>query len=171
MRVDCIRLPFVCNFTMAPFALGWGLLVLLSLNALAAEVSKPGKILFQRCAVCHQASAEGIPGAFPPLKNRLATLVSSVQGRAYVIMVVKSGLMGPIEVAGTMFRGVMPAQPFSHEQIADVLNYVARNLGRVPPDWQPFSAEEVATTVSQHPASSGQRVLQMRHRLLLSGQP
>ncbi len=27
------------------------------------------KIYMEKCIVCHQANGEGIPGAFPPLKN------------------------------------------------------------------------------------------------------
>ncbi len=152
---------------MSRFIFAFAGLWLACLNSSAATDLAGGAEIYQRCAVCHLPGGEGIPGAFPPLKNRLAALASSEEGRAYVIMVVKSGLMGPIKVEQATFQGVMPAQLLTDDQIAGVLNYVAAGLGEAPPDWQFFDAQEVGATVAEHPDSTGNKVAEQRRQLSL----
>jgi mono/diheme cytochrome c family protein len=84
-----------------------------------------GAVLYQRCVTCHQAGGEGIPGMFPPLKNRLAEMVATQAGREYVVMVLSSGLVGTLEIDGQRYVGAMPAQGLSDEEAAQVINYVA----------------------------------------------
>lgn len=125
---------------------------------------------FQRCAVCHLATGEGIPGAFPPLKGRIADIAASPEGRNYLIAVVNTGLMGNITIDGIPYMGVMPAQGPSHDAnaIRDALNYSVQVLDRdnVPPDWQPISTDEVRRVISAEPATSAMENGRLRQDLL-----
>lgn len=76
------------------------------------QAAKLGEVNFQRCVACHLVDGSGIPGAFPKLKGRLASIVQLDGGRDYLTMVVSSGLTGPITVAGSQYMGVMPAQSY-----------------------------------------------------------
>lgn len=113
----------------------------------AAEAGVPdGSQVFGSCSGCHQASGEGVPGAFPPLAVHAANLYNA--DPEYLAQVVLFGLQGAIEVEGTQYNGVMPAwnESLSDSQIAAVLNYVLSNWGneeRVEEE-EPYSAEEIA---------------------------
>lgn len=113
---------------------------------------------FQRCAACHLVTGEGVPGAFPPLKGRIANIAASPEGRVYLIAVVNTGLMASITVDGIPYMGVMPAQGPSHDTkgIRDALNYSVQVLdrGNAQPQWQPFSTDEVQAVINAKPATS-----------------
>lgn len=98
------------------------------------------------CLACHQMTGEGLPGAFPPLKEHAAGLIAT--DRDYVAKTVLYGLQGPVRVKGMDYNGVMPAwQQLSDEQLADTLNYVATawdNNALLPADFQAYTAEEIA---------------------------
>lgn len=100
-----------------------------------------------RCAVCHQPAGEGIPGIYPPLAATLGPFARGADGRAYLIRVVTFGMVGPIRSRGATYNGLMPSHPgLSDEEVAELLNFILRafNAGELPPDFQPFTAEEVA---------------------------
>ena len=122
--------------------------------------------VLQHCAACHLPDGAGIPGVFPPLRNRMGTIAADEQGRTYVVMVIIAGLMGPIEVDGTPYRGVMPAQPISDADVALVLNYLGTTLAPDEPgDWQHFSEEEVAKIRGDHAKWTGQASLELREKV------
>lgn len=127
----------------------------------AAADDTSGEAGFQRCAACHLPGGEGIPGAFPPLKGRIANIAASQEGRAYLVGVVQAGLMGAITVDDIPYMGVMPAQGASYDAsgISEVLNYAIQVLDgdNAKPDWAPFSAEEVAGLIKANsvPTSQG----------------
>ena len=84
-----------------------------------------------RCAVCHGPDAAGIPGSFPSLHEQVVSFAQLPQGRDYLVMVVTTGLMGELKVAGVTYRGVMPAQSgLSEAEVAGVLSYLASNRGK-----------------------------------------
>jgi len=93
-----------------------------------ADLVKHGAEVYQaNCASCHQATGEGIAGAFPPLKGSEYT--TQGDGSEHVKIVLK-GLQGPIKVAGKDYNGVMPAFPqLSDEDIASVVTYERRSWG------------------------------------------
>ncbi len=146
------------------------LLVILAISgpAIAEDMNRSGEE-YARCAACHLASGEGIPGAFPPLKNRVAKIAAITEGRAYLVSVVNAGLMGGITVDGIPYMGVMPAQGTSYDAqgISDALNYAIQvvDAGNVGPDWKPFSAEEVQSLLGNS-SKNGQESLQRRNALL-----
>jgi mono/diheme cytochrome c family protein len=127
--------------------------LLAALAALAATLMYSGtgkasgtELFAAHCAVCHQASGQGIPGMYPPLANSAGDFVHSKDGRAYLVHVVSFGLNGPITVHGTFYDGFMQSwAQLTDDDIAQLLNHVLTdfNATRLPKDFAPFSAREV----------------------------
>ncbi|MBL4673349.1 MAG: cytochrome c [Arenicella sp.] len=108
-----------------------------------------GQAVFNQCAACHLASGDGVKGAFPPLRNRLAKLSSDPAGRLYLKSVLLQGLNGHIKVGNVNYNGYMQSYGsiLSDQQISSVLNYVSLKLAdQVNPDFNAFSADEIAAT-------------------------
>jgi nitrite reductase (NO-forming) len=95
--------------------------------AVAAPPPVPGRATFEGlCASCHQANAQGLPGAFPPLAGSDFLMAD----KARAIGVVVHGLSGPITVNGKKFVNVMPPQgQLTDAEVADVLTYVRQGFG------------------------------------------
>jgi mono/diheme cytochrome c family protein len=136
-------------------------------TAAAADETPAGSgsgaaIFSTRCAVCHGPEAAGIPGSFPSLHEQVVAFGKSPEGRAYLVMVVTTGLMGELKVAGITYRGVMPAQSgLSDADIAAVLSYLAANRGKDagPPA---LGAADVAAIHAAHPDHAAQSTLALR---------
>lgn len=84
-------------------------------------------VFSSRCAACHQATGQGLPGAFPPLAG--SEIVLGDEER--VVRIVLRGLTGPVTVQGQAFNGAMPAwaDVLSDAEIAAVLTYVRSSWG------------------------------------------
>lgn len=133
--------------------------------ALPAAAGDPGMATYKRCAACHLPTGKGVPGTFPPLVDRLEQAAMSEAGRAYLVLTVTAGIMGPIEVDGRTYRGIMPAQAgLSDADIAAVLNYAKglKSAGAEPPGTEPFTAGEVAAIRAAHPGMNPQTVRALR---------
>ncbi len=80
----------------------------------------------QHCGICHLDAGQGVPGAFPPLDQRLAGWSGSDAGQAYLVSVLANGLYGAVEVNGQQYAGAMPglAAQLSNIEMAELLNYV-----------------------------------------------
>jgi mono/diheme cytochrome c family protein len=118
---------------------------------------------FASCAACHLPDGVGVPGAFPPVRNRAAGIAALDGGRGYLITVVTYGLMGTIQVEGMQYFGVMAGNMgvLTDEDIAEALNYLVFDLNDGDAEGiEPFTAEEVAvveeTTIVRSPAAAGQ---------------
>lgn len=114
-----------------------------------ASTDVDGKALFSaHCSSCHQATGQGIPGAFPPLAGS-----KWLQADASIpVAIVHDGLEGEIEVSGTTYQGVMPplGGQLSDAEIAAVLSYARSEWGN--------SASEVSPdTVAEHKERFGSR--------------
>lgn len=106
------------------------------------------RIYNANCAACHQASGEGIAGAFPPLKDNLVSLYEA-GGRDYLKQVLLNGLQGNIAIDGVNYNGIMPAwKQLSDEEIAEVLNHVL-TIWSTPADFTPYEAAEIAEARAQ----------------------
>jgi hypothetical protein len=142
--------------------------LVLASGAVAGGASN--KADYQRCAACHLPGGEGIPGAFPPLKGRVASIAASDEGRAYLVAVINAGLMGSITVDGVPYMGVMPAQGSSFDAagISKVLNYTIQEIDQanVAADWKAFSAEEVQGLIEANSAATSQSNAKLREALL-----
>jgi mono/diheme cytochrome c family protein len=132
---------------MARFWLALAVLPLLS-GALRADESNGPAIFATRCSVCHGAKAAGIPGTFPSLHEQVVEFGKSPEGRDYLIMVVSSGLMGELKVAGVRYNNVMPAQSgLSEADVAAVLSYLSGAA---------ISAQDVKDARSRHAGNTAQ---------------
>jgi len=103
----------------------------------SAAVSNPveaGKNVYAKnCVGCHQATGQGIPGAFPPLVGS-----EWVTGPPEtVVRILLLGLQGPVQVKGATFNGAMPAwkDVLKDEEIAAVATYIRQ--------WAPNAAPAV----------------------------
>ncbi len=107
----------------------------------ASAAMAAGEQAFARCVVCHQATGQGLPGAFPPLVgSEWAT------GKVDIpIAIVLHGLQGPITVAGGQYNSLMMAYgtgaEMSDEEVANVLTYVRASWGNTA---SAVTAEDVA---------------------------
>lgn len=94
-----------------------------------------GEKLFNNaaCNTCHQATGQGVPGAFPPLAG--SDWAQGPEDR--VVRIVLYGVQGPIKVNGKDYNNVMPAfgkvaggaYNWSDDKIAAVLTYVRQAWG------------------------------------------
>lgn len=141
------------------FALGAGA----ASAQLSADAVVSGSSVFaNRCAVCHGPEAAGIPGSFPPLHEQIVSFAKTAQGRDYLVMVVTTGLMGELQVAGSRYRGVMPAQSgLSEAEVAAVLTYLASERGKDPTTAE-LTAADVAAARARHPERSAQSTYGLR---------
>lgn len=83
------------------------------------------KLFASSCASCHQASGQGIPGAFPPLNGS-----GWVQAKAEVpVQILLHGINGEIKVDGTTYNSVMPpfGNSMSDAEIAAVATYIRQS--------------------------------------------
>ena len=136
-----------------------GLLMMSAGPALAADAQ--GAILFkQRCAVCHMAEGQGVPGAFPPLKKDVASFAGKPEGRRYLALVVTRGLSGPIKAEGQVYRNIMPPQSMlTDAQVAAVLNHVTGTD-------KPFTADEITKIRTAGAMMTPTQVAQLNHKLV-----
>jgi cytochrome c oxidase subunit II len=120
------------------------------------------------CAACHQASGEGIAGAFPPVAGHSSVIYAAEGGREYLINLLLNGLQGEITVDGNTYNGIMPAwRQLSDEQIAEVLNH-SLTTWDAPSDFQPYEAAEVAE--ARNETLNANDVYNLRQALNLGGQ-
>ena len=137
------------------------LAALLSFAALA-EAQDYSADAYATCAACHLPDGAGVPGAFPRIRDRAATIAALDGGREYLVTVVTYGLMGPIEVDGNAFYGIMAGNTgMSSEELATALNYVVFELNdNDASEIEPFTAGEVeavqAATSLKSPAGGGE---------------
>ena len=90
--------------------------------------AREGETLFgSTCAACHQATGEGIPGVFPPLRGN-AAVNDDDPGTQLLTML--NGRHGT-KIGGQVYSGVMPpfGSQFSDVQIADIANYERSSWG------------------------------------------
>jgi mono/diheme cytochrome c family protein len=118
------------------------LLPFILLAGLFALGQSPGAKLYSaNCQSCHQATGQGIPGAFPPLTH-LDKVVQAKGGREYLIRVVLYGLQGPLTVEGKTYNGVMPPfRQLKDEEVANLLNHVLATFAKSKA--KPITAQEV----------------------------
>ena len=109
-----------------------------AVGALEAEMARGEALYVTHCAGCHQASGQGLAGAFPPLAG--SDFLLADRGRAVAVVV--SGLSGPITVNGTDYAAVMPAMGhLADADIAAILTYAMNAWGN---EAAAITAEEVA---------------------------
>ena len=127
-------------------------------------------MLYQRCAACHLNTAKGVPGMFPPLNERLGSMMTGQQGRDYLAMVIEAGLIGSITAEGLTYRGIMPAQgaTMNNDEVAQLLNYILQtfNASTLDDNWQAYTASEISEIKSRYPKATGRDVHTLRQSVL-----
>lgn len=74
------------------------------------------------CAACHQATGQGVPGAFPPLDGSVYVTSNNVERLASIMLY---GLQGPITVKGVTYQNIMlPQSAMKDEELAAIANYI-----------------------------------------------
>lgn len=132
-------------------------------GAVSNAQSAGAAVFASRCAVCHGPQAAGIPGSFPSLHEQVVAFARTSQGRDYLVMVVTTGLMGNLKVAGVSYNGVMPAQSgLSETEVAAVLSYLASDLGKNESSAAALSASDVTDARARHPGGAAQSTRALR---------
>ena len=83
------------------------------------------KIYDEKCVVCHQADAKGLPGAFPPLANSDYLLKDPKRGIHQTL----NGSHEEMVVNGMTYNAPMVPQVDTKEEALAVINYVLNNFG------------------------------------------
>ena len=94
------------------------------------------------CATCHQPDGLGLPAAgFPPLAG--TEWATGDEDR--LIKLTLNGLLGPMEIEGETYPGLVPMTPFGgmldDEELAAVLTYVRNSFGN---EASTITAEKIA---------------------------
>lgn len=126
----------------------FSLVVAMFFVGLAAAQPDGATIYQSNCSSCHQASGEGISGAFPPLAGVVPRIALAENGRTTLIHILLFGMQGEITIDGATYNGSMPAwgSSLSDEEIAAVLNHELTNwdnAAMLPEDFEPIQASEV----------------------------
>lgn len=90
-----------------------------------ARFPNGAKIYKEKCLVCHQVTGEGVPGAFPPLKNSDYLLADKKRAVEQVL----NGSNEAMTVNGIVYTVPMPPQVDTHQDAVDVINYVLNAWG------------------------------------------
>jgi cytochrome c oxidase cbb3-type subunit 2 len=94
----------------------------------ASDGAAKGQALFTAtCAACHQATGEGLPGAFPPLKGDPAVNDADPTHHIHVVL---RGLQGAT-VGGVAYVSPMPpfAATLKDAEVASIINYERSSWG------------------------------------------
>ncbi|MEO8479269.1 MAG: cytochrome c [Gemmatimonadota bacterium] len=98
------------------------------------------------CAVCHQATGEGMAGVYPPLAGSDIAILPSPDR---MIAVVLKGLNGPVTVKGEKYDGTMaPWESLSDAQIAAITTYERSSWGNTASAVTPEMVAAVRTKVA-----------------------
>jgi cytochrome c oxidase cbb3-type subunit 2 len=99
-----------------------------------------GRALFTaNCSACHQASGEGLPGTFPPLKGSGVVTKDDATKHMHVVL---NGLQGE-KAGGVVYASPMPpfAAMLSDADIADIIDYERSSWGN---NGKPVTTAQVA---------------------------
>ncbi len=100
------------------------------------------------CVTCHQPNGKGLDPAFPSIEKSLWVTEDAER----LIKITLYGLMGPLEVNGKKYDGLVPMTPFGgmlkDEEIANVLTFVRNSFGNQA---DPVSAVQVKKVRDSQP--------------------
>ena len=109
------------------------------------EIGLGAQVYASHCASCHQPNGEGVPGAFPPLKD---DPVATDKDPKRHIEIVLFGLQS-VAIGGVNYTSPMPAQAqaLSDSEIAAVINHERKSWGNNAPTVTP---QDVAIIRNHH---------------------
>ena len=127
----------------------------------AARVERGEGLYAKHCTACHQATGQGLAGAFPPLAESDYLLADPERA----VSIVLGGKSGEITVNGTTYNAVMPAMNYlSDQDVADLLTYALNSWGNDGGEIavaqvikaRGGAAEVPAGTPAEHPTTPGE---------------
>lgn len=123
------------------------LVAMAALSRPVAAQADGAKVYNTVCSSCHQATGQGVPGAFPPLAE--SEWVTGDESR--LIKIILHGVTGEMEVAGEIYAGMMPpwGGGLNDAEVAAVSTYVRSNFGN---EAGPVTADAVARIRAQYAA-------------------
>ena len=96
----------------------------------AASMANGKAIYGKICITCHMADGGGVPNMNPPLIGTTYVLGPKPK----LLSILLNGFNETVEIDGTTYSNVMPAQDYLKDQeIADVLTYVRNSFGNKAP--------------------------------------
>ncbi|MBS1782335.1 MAG: cytochrome c [Bacteroidetes bacterium] len=111
----------------------------------AAGAEPDGKALFTaNCQTCHQATGEGLPGAFPPLKG--SSVVNGDDLEKYVDIIMNGYDARP--EFGAMPNVGTNAQ-FTEHEVAAIMNYERSSWGNTGKKVSPDEIKKIMETIKQ----------------------
>jgi cytochrome c oxidase cbb3-type subunit 2 len=110
------------------------------------DAAKGQSLFMANCSACHQATGEGIPGAFPPLKGNAAVDADDPTLHIHTVL---QGAHG-VTIGGVAYSSVMPpfADQLSDTDIANIVNYERSSWGNHA---KPATAADVAAVRAKGP--------------------
>ncbi len=93
-------------------------------SGLEAQLVMGKKIYEEKCIVCHQADAKGLPKAFPPLANADYLIADPVRGVAQTL----NGSNEEMIINGETYNAPMTPQVETLEEALAVINYVLKQF-------------------------------------------
>jgi cytochrome c oxidase cbb3-type subunit II len=91
------------------------------------DTAKAASLYTANCSACHQATGEGLPGAFPPLKGNAVVNDADATEHIHVVL---AGLQAT-QVGGVVYGGAMPpfAARLNDAEIAAIIDYERASWG------------------------------------------
>ncbi|MEM7278654.1 MAG: cytochrome c [Pseudomonadota bacterium] len=135
----------------------------------AADSSRLDPASFNACAVCHMPDGNGVQGAFPPIRERMAKIAKLDGGREYLVVATKYGMTGTITIDGVNYSGLMSPQGsvLNDAALAGALNYGSITLApEAGADLKPFTESEVAAISAALESPSISTASEMRRALV-----
>jgi len=108
-------------------------------SPLEAQLARGKKIYKEKCIVCHQADANGVKGAFPPLAKSDYLLADPTRGIAQTL----NGSNEEMVVNGVTYNAPMTPQVTTKEDAVAVINYVLKTFNGYT-DEQMLTMEDAA---------------------------
>jgi cytochrome c oxidase cbb3-type subunit 2 len=126
-------------FCLVSFAGGRAIGQVLKGEATGDDAAKGRALYTVNCSACHQASGEGLPGAFPPLKGSGVVNKDDATKHIHVML---DGMQGA-KAGGVVYASAMPpfAAVLSDADIADIVDYERSSWGN---HGKPVTAAQVA---------------------------
>ena len=105
----------------------------------AYDSTKARDSYMANCSACHQASGEGVPGVFPPLKGSGVVNKNDAEKHIHIVL---DGMQGA-RAGGVVYTSIMTpfAGTLGDAAIADIINYERTSWGN---DGKPVTAAQVA---------------------------
>jgi mono/diheme cytochrome c family protein/glucose/arabinose dehydrogenase len=117
------------------------------------DLFNKGKAIYSKdgyCITCHQPDGRGLPNSgFPPLAG--TEWVTGNEDR--LVKIILKGFMGPIEVNGKAYEGMVPMTPFEgllkDDEVAAIATYIRNSFGNKASVVQPEKVAQIRAALKK----------------------